>query len=319
MKRETMLSLLLIGCSSCVASAATDVRGVLRPTSDAVVYFNTRQAEKAMSPEIWKRIKSEKEETARRARSSTGGKPFKNTDAEGALNVTFASFQPLQLTVDGEIALSGGQKGAVRQDVEVICSDAVEIGFSVTRGGSKDEPAYVLNGKLQEDQPPVHAELTIKKDGRIAGDLKWGGQQDKVSEGNRMPVLIRQMQSFGNDLSLGVALDAQRIATLPLDGNDRQRELKKLLVKLETLGLCVRVKGDALCFFLTGEFLREEDAVAFLASVRPFCSALVAALSVNGGAVRSMTPGGAGRRVTIMITADVSVLWQLLGRFERKK
>ena len=87
--RSTLFAGVLAGCA--LHAAEKSIWNYAMPSADAVIYINTKQAEKSMTPSLWKRIQEDKnkalEEDAEDRLFDT-----KNRDAEAVINL----FLPLR-------------------------------------------------------------------------------------------------------------------------------------------------------------------------------------------------------------------------------
>ena len=93
--KSGILCAVLLGSNTNAADSNSSLLDYVSPSADTVVYVNTRQAEKAMTPDLWKLIQKDRkkslEEDKEDALFNTLGR-----DLEGVVNLYINSVSPFR-------------------------------------------------------------------------------------------------------------------------------------------------------------------------------------------------------------------------------
>lgn len=325
----SIVALLSVSAIAAVPSTTT----AARPTADLVVAFDTLQAEKAMDGDLWKKIQDDKKKAQRHSREKL---PFKTEgrDLAGTVNVSFISFTPFRFIADGLLCVSGGKGNSMCEDAATLADMAKDSGFKVTKSGGKKTPVYTFDMKAtpdddgDEEMPIIGAVLTVIDDSQARFAARWGiGPEEarKLEQSAANTVATNSPPPLAAALAavplagsaFGLVGNAERLAELPLDGNEEQKALKELLVQLETFTLMFRAEGADLRIGANLMFKSEETAVARRAEFVHDCEQVRTEMAAQGGTMmRTIAAGGEGKSVTVDAAIDIRSVWSYLGRFE---
>lgn len=299
------------------AVCAVDVVGTMRPNADLCVYFDTRQAEHDLAPDVWKRIQADKKEAAAR---NAGKKTFntEGRDVVGCLNVDFLGFAPFRFRLDGLLNVSGGGNASAKRDVRDFSAAFREMGYEVVDGGTKACPTCKVDMRANDPLPDSGAELVSDDDGALRIRARWGLKEaEEPAEPKaeaRLSVILSGQPVVGKSLVL--VGDARTLSKLPLDDNEAQRALRRLLVKLDVFRVDVTARGDVLAFRAALLFKSEKDASAYRKDAESGSATLFG--EASAGLFRNFSCGGHGLALEVSLDMDVMTAWNMLGRFGRQ-
>ena len=328
--RRIVLAVVGMVLAAAESAATESLSAAASPAADLVVAFDTLQAEKAMDANLWKRIQSDKKRALQRSRDKS---PFKTEgrDIAGTVNVSFISFSPFRFIADGVLCVSGGKGTSMREDVAMLADMAKDSGFEVSMSGGKKTPTYSFDMKAVPDDDgdeimPVNgAVLSVLNDSQARFTARWGigpeevktWKNERAAKDGDQPLAEALAATPLSDSALGLVVNAERLAELPLDGNEEQKALKELLVQLKTFALVFRVEGTDLHIGANLMFKNDEAATARRTEFAQDCEQLCATMAAQGGGMlRTITAGGEGRALTVDAAVDIRAAWALISRFE---
>jgi len=325
----------VVGLFMAVSASAASVSlpAVANPAADLVVVFDTLQAEKAMNADLWKKIQADKKRAQQR---SSDKSPFKTEgrDIAGTINVTFISFSPFRFIADGLLYVSGGKGTSMREDATTLVDMAKDSGFEVTKSGDKKTPVYSFDMKAisdddgDEEMPVCGGVLTVIDDSQARFTFRWGiGSEEALKleqpaanavATNLPPPLAAALAAAPlSSSALGLVGNAERLAELPLDGNEEQKDLKSFLVQLKTFTLVFRAEGVDLRIWANLVFKNDESAAARRDEFAHDCEQFRATMAAQGGSMlRTITTSGEGRAITVDASVDIGEAWTFVSRFE---
>ena len=121
------------------------------PSADAIVYINTKQAEKAMTPTLWQQIQKDKN-TALAEDPEDQLFDTQNRDIEALTNLFIDSVVPFKASIEGVAMITGNVKGDIAKLLQAgQGTDAPAP--QIMRQGDLDFYHYTLSG--DEKMPPA--------------------------------------------------------------------------------------------------------------------------------------------------------------------
>lgn len=313
-----MMRLLCVGVvlSAVISARAIDIVGAMRSNADLTVYFDTTQAERAMSPEIWKRIQSDKGKARRRS----GKKTFntENRDAVGCVNVDFLSFAHFQFHLDGLLSVSGGKNASTRQDVRDFAAAFRELGYEVTESGGKKKPSCRASMTADGEHPDSGAEIVSENEGSLRIKAYWGVKEQDVAAARQKESRLADLLSADSVKGSSFVLvgDARTLAKLPFGARGIQHSLERLLRKLAAFRVSGIVRDDALVLQADLRFLAEKD----VAEYRKKVDANTPELSCDNGlaVLRNLSSSTNGSKMLVTAELDLMAAWRVLDHFKVK-
>ncbi len=251
--------------------------------ADAVLYVNTKQAEKAVDEKLYGQIKKDKH----KAIDEMDEKSIladKVRDLEGVANIYITNADgSTGVKIEGVARVYGGKK-SIKSDIEKLSADAKENGFGVSskKAGKLtascfDIPAMgetpAMNGIVTPlDNELFHYKFTIGSTNVLSHFCPKG-------DGLSNPVIARISQS---DASLAFVCDAQRLAGYITATNQNASVLKAILSVSKTATVICRAKSRAFKVAVTFEFLAEETATAYAQMIQPTVALLNQRMAKDG-------------------------------------
>ncbi len=214
------------------------------PSADAIVYINTKQAEKAMTPALWQQIQKDKNK-ALEEDSENQLFDTKNRDIEAVINLFIDSVVPLKASIEGVAMITGNVKGDIAKLLQAgQGTDAPAP--QIMKQGDLDFYQYKLNG--DEKMPPANFTFSLDKDGLLhfrATVNPAPKQSVSLSSVNaaKKTTLVSGMEQ--KDLSFAATIKTDKFLMLPASTAEAGK-LKDFLNKLNTILVTGCVQGNFL-------------------------------------------------------------------------
>lgn len=214
------------------------------PSADAIVYINTKQAEKAMTPVLWQQIQKDKNK-ALEEDSEDQLFDTQNRDVETVINLFINSVLPFKASIEGVAMITGNVKDDIAKLLQV--GQGADIPApQIMRQGDLDFYHYTLSG--DEKMPPANFTFSLDKGGLLhfrAAVNPAPKQSVALSSVNaaKKATLVSGMEQ--KDLSFAASIKTDKFLTLPASTADAGK-LKDFLNKLNTILVTGRVQGNFL-------------------------------------------------------------------------
>lgn len=221
------------------------------PAADVILYFNTKQAEKAMDKNLWKAIQRDKN---RAIDSEPDEQLFdtKNRDMEVIANVYIRSVSPFSATIEGVANITGN----IHNDIQKLMGTLSQNGGPMPQM-SKDEkiPKYNLAIPANENVPPVDIMFTPVNNNQLHFRINIV-PRDKMSQ---LTVGTSQAQSRllttvpQREHSFVLAANVEKIAALPILQNNQSGMAAAYLDKIKTV--CLYGHVEKLFLMIQGDIV----------------------------------------------------------------
>ena len=265
------------------AKPKVDFWGYVSGSADAVLYVNTKQAEKAVDKKLYGQIKKDKH----KAIDEMDEKSIfadKGRDLEGVANIYITNAgASTGLKIEGVARAYGGKK-SIKKDIEELASDAKENGFGVSsqKAGKLtvscfDIPAIgetpAMNGMVTPlDNEIFHYRFAV-------GSTNAPSHFCPKGDGLANPAIARISQS---DASLAFVCDAQKVAGYITATNQNALVLKAILSMSKTASVICRAQSRVFKIAATFEFLTVETATAYAQMMQPMVAVLNQRMANDG-------------------------------------
>lgn len=309
--RSTLFAGVLAGCA--LHAAEKSIWNYAMPSADAVIYINTKQAEKSMTPSLWKRIQEDKnkalEENAEDRLFDT-----KNRDAEAVINLFLHSMVPLKASIEGVAMISGNVKGDIAKLLQPGKDSAVPMP-QIMKQNDLDFYQYKLNGDGKI--PPANFTFSLDRDGllhfraTVNPDKK---QQLSLSSNNvsGKPTLVSGLEQ--KDLSFAAVVRTEKLSAIPA-GSPGAGKVKEFLDKLNTISATGRVQGNSLRIDLVLNAKNEQIAGELHQTIQPVVKQLSMGFSQQ---LQGLSVNIKKRDVQITGKINIAAAWNLIDRVTRK-
>ena len=308
---STLFAGVLAGCA--LHAAEKSIWNYAMPSADAVIYINTKQAEKSMTPSLWKRIQEDKnkalEEDAEDRLFDT-----KNRDAEAVINLFLHSMVPLKASIEGVAMISGNVQGDIAKLLQSGKDSAVPMP-QIMKQNDLDFYQYKLNG--DEKIPPANFTFSLDRDGllhfraMVNPDKK---QQLSLSTNNvsGKPTLVSGLEQ--KDLSFAAVVRMEKLSGIPVNSSE-VRKRKEFLDKLNIISATGRVQGNLLRIDLVLNAKNEQIAGELHQTIQPVVKQLSMGFSQQ---LQGLSVNIKKRDVQITGKINIAAAWNLIDRVTRK-
>lgn len=264
-----MLSTILLG--SINAAEKKSLLDYISPAADAAVYVNTRQAEKAMTPDLWKQIQKDRkkslEEDKEEALFDTLGR-----DLEGVVNLYIRSVTPFRCSLAGVADITGD----LGKDIEKLLKANKENGGPAVQQSKFGKlPAFECPLEIS-GVPPINLSLIREGDNRIhfqaelnTGEKSKLGLTPPTPKSSPAVSLMKQQ-----DLSFAVLAKTERFTEFSYPEEPGALQLKSFLQMLHGVSLVGRVQGDYLLLNAVLKFREEALASHYAQQIRIIVSSM---------------------------------------------
>lgn len=299
LSRFLCLSLIVLVAMTASAGGLLDYA---RPDSDALIYMDVAQAEKAMDKALWQKIEADKQAARNREREELAREePDQDApdapDVFGAIsdmnpelvaNITLVSREPLRLMVEGAVRFQTGEDG--RKLLEGLAGSFVGDESSVPMSLSIEETddgicKFLLLYNLKKRvnlPPPAHSAARSNMFGRLI---------------SAKPSVCLLMNSI-------------RWAPL-LGGNEASADLQRLMIRADAVGIAVSVRARTIHVSAEAAFRREQDAADYARNAEAMSGDVGKLLS--GPILRGVSASAHGLVVSISADIGIDEAWTSLG------
>ncbi len=285
------------------------------PNADAIVYINTKQAEKTMTPVLWEKIKKDKEKAID---EDPDERLFdmKNRDLEGIVNVFITPVIPFRISLEGVARISGG----VEKDMEKLLANMKNSGGPMPQI-TKQNDLSVYNLSLNEQIPGQKIDI-------MAVPLKDGLLQFKINlnQDGETPLQLLSIHSGDtalaaemavSDLSFGLACYTAKLAKLPKPPKVNAEMLNKILSDLNSVSLFGRVEGKYLNVTITLHCKTREAAETYKNNSEPMIQQIVQTLP-QGKHITGIELRLIENKLSIVGKVDIESAWGLVMQIDRE-
>lgn len=295
-------------CLSLIAFAAmTASSGSLldyaRPDSDALIYIDVAQAEKAMDKALWNKIEEDKLAAQNRAREEPDEDAHESPDLFGAMsdmrpefvaNITLVSREPLRLMIEGAILFRTGEDG--RKLLEGLA------------------------GPLVGDESSVPVSLSIEEtDDGICKFLLLYNMKKRVSLPPPAHSAAR-CDMFGRLISMNpsacILMNSIRWAPL-LGGNEASRDLQSLMIRADAVGIAVSVRARTIHFSAEAAFRRERDVADYAQNAEAMSGDV--GMLLSGPILYGVSSSAHGLVVSVAADIGIDEAWTSLGTLKEEE
>ena len=233
------------------AAAEESLWNYASPAADGILYFNTKQAEKAMNKNLWEMIQRDKN-------AAIDSEPeeqlfdTKNRDVELIVNVYIRSVSPFSAAIEGVANITGN----IHNDIQKLMGTLGQNGGPVPQM-SKDEknPRYNLSIPANENVPPVDIMFTPVNNNQLHFRInivpKDRMSQYTVETSQAKSKLLTTVPQ--REHSFVLSANVEKISTLPMLQNDRSGMAAVYLDKVRTV--CIYGHVQNLFLILRGDIV----------------------------------------------------------------
>lgn len=269
--KSGILCAVLLGSNTNAADSNSSLLDYVSPSADTVVYVNTRQAEKAMTPDLWKLIQKDRknslEEDKEDALFNTLGR-----DLEGVVNLYINSISPFRCSLVGVADITGD----LGKDIEKLLKVNKENGGPAIQQSKFGKlPAFEYPLEIS-GVPPINLSLIREGDNRIhfqaelnAGEKSKLGLTPPTPKSSPAVSLMKQQ-----DLSFAVLAKTERFTEFSYPEEPGALQLKSFLQMLHGVSLVGRVQGDYLLLNAVLKFREEALASHYAQQIRIIVSSM---------------------------------------------
>lgn len=284
------------------------------PAADAIIYINTKQAEKAMTPTLWKRIQRDKNKALE---ENAGDQLFdtKGRDAEAVINLFISSVIPFKANLEGVAMISGNVKG----DIIKLLQSGKDSGFpapQIMKQNDLDFYQYSLTGN--EKIPPANFTFSLDRDGLLHF-------RSAIAPGKKLPVSLNSGNISGKrtlvsgmeqkDLSFATAIRTEKLSIIPM-GRLETGKLKGFLGKLNTVLIMGRVYGKFLQISIIFTAKNSQLAEELHQTIQPVLRQFAIGFSQQ---IQGLSGNIKNNDVQITGNIDIAVTWDLVNRITSQK
>lgn len=269
--KSGILCAVLLGSNTNAADSNSSLLDYVSPSADTVVYVNTRQAEKAMTPDLWKLIQKDRkkslEEDKEDALFNTLGR-----DLEGVVNLYINSISPFRCSLVGVADITGD----LGKDIEKLLKVNKENGGPAIQQSKFGKlPAFEYPLEIS-GAPPINLSLIREGDNRIhfRAELNSEGKSKlglTPVPAKPSPVISLMKQQ---DLSFAVLVKTRRFTEFSYPEEPGTLQLKSFLQMLHAVSLVGRVQGDYLLLNAVLKFREEALASHYAQQIRIILSGI---------------------------------------------
>lgn len=325
MKRLIFI-LTCIGVNILWAKAPESVWSHARASSDLLVYFDTVQAEKGMTRQLWQTIEAGKKRAKQRNKESNDHDDFnifntEDRDIRGVLNFRIVTGNPLRMACAGTLATAGGKNASVSNDCEALFSFLKPIGAKLNKTGTKKEPQWNLSVPATNGFGKIKMEMCPKNNNFLDFVAKYNMVGDPPPrESTKDALLAGKISAFrGEDWSFVLMGVGKKIAKLPMFGNTvRGMKVKHFLLSVSTLSIAVRIKGESLIVCASFSFIKENEAQKISDDLKGIEDAL-AKVAPEKTYLKSLRIRGEGNDVYADCELNLKESWAVLEALDQEK
>ena len=287
--------------------------GYADPAADVNIYINTKQAEKAMSKDLWDRIRKDKNAAIEK---KAKGQFFSTKDRDMELmgNVRIVSMEPFCGTIDGVANISGDMMGDLDKMMETLKQTN---GASPEQSKQNDLDFYTLALSGADGISGLDCMVVPVKPNQIQFHFNINSKdpiQKTVmgkSSGEPSPAL-KKLSS--QDLAFAIILSPEKIAGINFANTDRGEKVAEFLTQMNEIGISVYVRGKDMMIDGLFSFKSESFASDFVAIAQP----LLPELKSYAGGETPPRMNANGKDVSITIPVSISDAWNLISNFTQE-
>ena len=244
--------------------------------ADAIMYFNTMQAEKAMDRELWDAIQKERQKALERLEKEEAAQDefspgLKDRHVEALLNILVESIEPMSIALDGAVKFSGGTGSTPLEDLKDMLDSAKgKDGIEISTIDVQGREAYSISTSISDTGQPIEILVVPLNDNAFEFKAKLnsrsGLQPGMLPQGGASAPLVQGIA--GADVSFAAACNTLKLASM-LGGGQRAMMLKNWLKSTRSGSLLGRVKGSGLYLTLNLAFQDASVARQLYSAVSP--------------------------------------------------
>jgi len=283
--------------------------GYADPTADVNIYINTKQAEKAMSKDLWERIKKDKD--AAIAKKSKGQFfSTKDRDMELMGNLRIISMEPFCGTIDGVANISGDMMGDIDKMMESLKQTN---GVSPELSKQNDMDFYTLALSGADGISGLDCMVVPVKPNQIQFRFNINSKDPiqktlmGISSSEPSPSL-KKLSS--QDLAFAIILSPEKIAGINFANTDSGEKIAEFLKQLDEIAISVYVAGSQVMIGGSFAFKSETSASEFVTLAQPVLSEVK---SFAGGETPPRINAN-GKDISITIPVSISDAWDAVSR-----
>lgn len=284
------------------------------PSADAIVYFNTKQAAKAMTPALWERIQKDKN----KALEEDSEEQFfdtKDRDAEAVINLFISSVVPCKATLEGVAVISGNVKGDIAKLLQAG-KDSDAATPQIMKQNDLNFYQYKFDG--DEKIPPANFTFSLDQDGLLhfrADVSPDKGQTIPFHSGNLSgkPTLVTGMAQ--KDLSFAAAVRTEKFLTIPASSPEAGK-LKDFLGKLNTVLVTGRVQDNFLQISIVFSAKNSLLAGELHQAIQPVLEQLALGFSQQ---IEGLSVNVKNNDILLSGNINIAVAWNLISRITKQQ
>lgn len=281
--------------------------GYADPTADVNIYINTKQAEKAMSKDLWERIKKDKD--AAIAKKSKGQFfSTKDRDMELMGNVRIISMEPFCGTIDGVANISGDMMGDIDKMMESLKQTN---GASPEQTRQNDLDFYTLALSGADGISGLDCMVIPVKPNQIQFRFNINSKDPMQKTLIGMPSAepspsLKKLSS--QDLAFAIILSPDKLAGINFANTGNGEKFAEFLKQLDEIAISVYVAGEQMMIGGSFAFKSETFASEFVTIAQPFLSELK---SYAGGETPPRINAN-GKDISVTIPVSISDAWKAI-------
>ena len=293
-----------------VVSAADEEEslwGYADPAADVNIYINTKQAEKAMSKDLWERIRKDKNEAIEK---KSKGQFFSTKDRDMELmgNLRIVSMEPFCGTIDGVANISGDLMGDIDKMMESL-KQTNGATPELSRQNDLDFYTLALSGAdgisgldcMVVPVKPNQIQFRFNINSKDPMQKKLMG----ISSAEPSPAL-KKLSS--QDLAFALILSPEKIAGINFANTDSGEKVAEFLKELDEIAISVYVAGSQMMIGGSFAFKSETSASEFVTVAQPLLSEVK---SYAGGETPPRINAN-GKDVSVTFPVSISDAWKAI-------
>lgn len=289
---------------------------------DAILFFNTKQAENSMDKDLWDTIQQDKKNALAQEKESVAeeglGFDMKDRHAEGLVNVRIEGTNPTRLSLDGAIKLTGFAQTTPLEDLKSLLNTKLQgEGIEQQKLDIEGKEAFRIKTKINGNGQPMEILIIPRDDNTFEFKTKLNGQEGTslgfVAQNGSNASLVQGIS--GSDVSLAFACQTNRLASLIKSEDARMNMLKAWLMATSTGNIVVRVEEKKIKLTLHITFLNTDMAQQLYANVNPKL-ALFASIPEISTFLSSINMNVTGGLLTVNASLDIEKGWSMVRMFD---
>lgn len=278
------------------------------PQSDMIIYFNTKQAEKAMDPKLWQRIQKDKNQ-ALKENADDLIFDMKGRDIEGLVNVYIRSVVPLNMSLDGVANISGN----IQKDIDKLskyCS-ANNIQGQTIRRKSQKFYQYTIPGN--ENSQSTRFTFSVAENGILHFQVAVNSSDDVQVSLNTVNTTGKATLVSGlaaEELSFAFALATQKFITIPIFSSPDSR-IGKIFQKFDTVTITGRIHAEDLLVMIKLKCKNPQDVNILLDTIKKGLRQILAGIGTNAQNLSAKTED---TDLLIECRINIANFWNLVSR-----